>query len=149
LLFQTISGLAAHFSKSSKRVNALQDLVANKFPSVAPTRWNFTSRLTSETSKKSTYRIFFNTSWRILGNGTWKYELKVLFSSDEFARKAVHHLLKFMQDKQLQVAFKEIYKLAELIMTIPSCTATVERSFPAIKRNTNAGKVMRPKFTRH
>jgi hypothetical protein len=54
-----------------------------------------------------------------------------------------------MQDNQLQVAFKEIYKLAELIMTIPSSTATVEQSFSAMKRNTNAGKVMRPKFTRH
>jgi hypothetical protein len=38
LFFQNISGLAAHFSKSSKRVNALQDFVAKKFPSVAPTR---------------------------------------------------------------------------------------------------------------
>jgi hypothetical protein len=39
-----------------------------------------------------------------------------------------------MQDNQLQVAFKEIYKLAELIMTIPSSAATVERSFSAMKR---------------
>jgi hypothetical protein len=68
LFFQTISGLAAHFSKSSTRVNALQDFVAKKFPSVAP-RWNFTSRLTnSETSKKSNYRIFLNTLWR-MGRG--------------------------------------------------------------------------------
>jgi hypothetical protein len=135
LFFQTISELAAHFSKSSKRVNAFQDFVAKKFPSVAPTRWNYTSSLTnSETSKKPIYRISFNTLWRILGNGTWKNELKVLFSSDEFARKPVHHLSKFMQDNQLQVAFKEIYKLVELIMTIPSSTATVEGSFSAMKR---------------
>jgi hypothetical protein len=39
-----------------------------------------------------------------------------------------------MEDNQLQVAFKEIYKLAERIMTIPSSTATVERSFSAMKR---------------
>jgi hypothetical protein len=79
LFFQTISGLAAHFSESSKRVNALQDFVAKKFPSVAPTRWNVTSRLTnSETSKKSTYRI-------------------LTLSSNEFARKPVNRLLKFMQ----------------------------------------------------
>jgi hypothetical protein len=95
LFFQTINGLAAHFPKSPKRVNALQDFVAKKFPSVAPTSWNFTSSLTnSETSKKSTYRIF-NTFWRILGNGTWKNELKVIFSSDEFARKPVHHLFTY------------------------------------------------------
>jgi hypothetical protein len=40
----------------------------------------------------------------------------------------------FMQDNQLQVAFKEMYKLAELIMTIPSFTVTVERSFSTMKR---------------
>jgi hypothetical protein len=39
-----------------------------------------------------------------------------------------------MQDNQLQVAFKEMYQLAELIMTIPSSTDTVERSFSAMKR---------------
>jgi hypothetical protein len=92
---------------------------------------------------------FFNTLWRILGNGKWKNELEVLFSSDEFSCKPVYHLLKFMQDNQLQVAFKEIYKLAKLIMTIPSSTATVEQSFSAMKRNTNAGKATQPKFTRH
>jgi hypothetical protein len=73
LFFQIISGLAAHFSKSPKRVNALQDFAAKKFPSVAPTRWNFTSRLTnSETPKKSTYRIFLTHSGEFWGNGMWK-----------------------------------------------------------------------------
>jgi hypothetical protein len=64
--------MAAHFSKSSKRANTLQDFVAKKFPSVARTRWNFTSRLTSsKTSKKSTYRIFlthFGEFWE-MGRG--------------------------------------------------------------------------------
>jgi hypothetical protein len=46
----------------------------------------------------------------------------------------VHRLLKFIQNNQLQVTFKEINKLVELIMTIPSSAATVERSFSAIKR---------------
>jgi hypothetical protein len=72
LFFQTISALAAHFSKSSKRVNALQDFVAKKFPSVAPTRWNFASRLIkSETTKKSTYRIF---SHIVENSGEWDVE---------------------------------------------------------------------------
>jgi hypothetical protein len=39
-----------------------------------------------------------------------------------------------MQNNQLQVAFKEMYKLAELIMSIPSSTATVERSSSDVKR---------------
>ncbi|KAL4141345.1 hypothetical protein QTP88_004000 [Uroleucon formosanum] len=45
IFFQTMSGLAAFFSKSSKRTNVLQNFVKRKLPSVAPTRWNFTSRL--------------------------------------------------------------------------------------------------------
>lgn len=47
IFFQTLSGLAAFFSKSSKRVHALQEFVARKLPTVAPTRWNFTSRLSN------------------------------------------------------------------------------------------------------
>jgi hypothetical protein len=39
-----------------------------------------------------------------------------------------------MPGNQLQVPFMEIYKLAEIITTIPSSTATVERSFSAMKR---------------
>lgn len=45
IFFQTMSGLAAFFSKSSKRTYVLQNFVKRKLPSVAPTRWNFTSRL--------------------------------------------------------------------------------------------------------
>lgn len=45
IFFQTLSGLAAFFSKSPKRTHALKDFVGKKLPKVAPTRWNFTSRL--------------------------------------------------------------------------------------------------------
>ena len=45
LFFQTLSGLATFFSKSTKRTYALKQFVQKKLPSVAPTRWNFSSRL--------------------------------------------------------------------------------------------------------
>ena len=45
IFFQTLSGLSAFFSKSSKRTYALHEFVQKKLPTVAPTRWNFTSRL--------------------------------------------------------------------------------------------------------
>lgn len=51
IFFQTLGGLAAFFSKSSKRVHALQQFVARKLPTVAPTRWNFTSRLSNTVQK--------------------------------------------------------------------------------------------------
>lgn len=45
IFFMTLSGFAAFFSKSSKRTHALEQEVKKRFPSVAPTRWNYNSRL--------------------------------------------------------------------------------------------------------
>ena len=56
IFFQTLSGLAAFFSKSSKRVHALQEFVSRLLPSAAPTKWNFTSRLSNTLQ---TYRLQF------------------------------------------------------------------------------------------
>ncbi|KAL4131731.1 hypothetical protein QTP88_009004 [Uroleucon formosanum] len=45
VFFLTLSGLSSFFSKSTKRIYALEQEVKKKFPSVAPTRWNYNSRL--------------------------------------------------------------------------------------------------------
>lgn len=45
IFFITLSGLSSFFSKSTKTVNALDQVVKKRFPSVAPTRWNYNSRL--------------------------------------------------------------------------------------------------------
>ena len=45
IFFSTLSGLASFFSKSSRRTHALDQEVKKRFPSVAPTRWNYNSRL--------------------------------------------------------------------------------------------------------
>ncbi|CAH1110586.1 unnamed protein product [Psylliodes chrysocephalus] len=45
IFFQTLSGLAAFFSKSSKRAAALDKLVQKRLPKVASTRWIYTGRL--------------------------------------------------------------------------------------------------------
>ena len=45
LFFQTLSSMASFFSRSPLRTDALQDFVQKRLPRVAPTRWNFTSRL--------------------------------------------------------------------------------------------------------
>jgi hypothetical protein len=63
-----------------------------------------------------------------------KNELVVLYCSDEFCNKSVHELLQFLVENDLSSGFKEVFKLAELIMTIPATTASVERSFSALKR---------------
>lgn len=45
IFFSTLSGLAAFFSKSSKRTLALDLEVHKRLPKVAPTRWNYNGRL--------------------------------------------------------------------------------------------------------
>lgn len=45
IFFTTLSGLSSFFSKSTKRIHALDQEVRKRFPSVAPTRWNYNSRL--------------------------------------------------------------------------------------------------------
>ncbi|KAL4132165.1 hypothetical protein QTP88_009372 [Uroleucon formosanum] len=45
IFFTTLSGLSSFFSKSTKRIHALDQEVKKRFPSVAPTRWNYNSRL--------------------------------------------------------------------------------------------------------
>ena len=57
-------------------------------------------------------------------------ELYVLYRSDDFAEKPVHEL-KLLD---LQSAFSEVHKLCQLISTIPSNTASAERTFSALKR---------------
>ncbi|XP_030752246.1 zinc finger MYM-type protein 1-like [Sitophilus oryzae] len=45
IFFQTLSGLAAFFSKSPKRSTALDQEVHKRLPRVAPTRWSYNGRL--------------------------------------------------------------------------------------------------------
>ncbi|KAJ4445089.1 hypothetical protein ANN_06888 [Periplaneta americana] len=45
IYFKTLSGLAAFFSSSPKRSEKLKEFMKKKLPKIAPTRWNFTSRL--------------------------------------------------------------------------------------------------------
>ena len=45
IFFLSISGLASFFSQSSKRTQALDEIVKKRLPKVAPTRWNYNGRL--------------------------------------------------------------------------------------------------------
>ena len=65
-----------------------------------------------------------------------KSELTKVYTciSTEFSNLSVHELASFMEKNGLLSIFPETYKLAELILTIPSTIASVERSFSALKR---------------
>ena len=64
IFFQTLSGLAAFFTKSSKRTHALKEFVNRRLPTVAPTRWNFTSRLSNTVKENRPQLVLFFKSIR-------------------------------------------------------------------------------------
>jgi hypothetical protein len=45
VFFQSLTGFASFFSKSTKRSYALDQEIKKRFPAVAPTRWNYNSRV--------------------------------------------------------------------------------------------------------
>ncbi|XP_022160087.1 zinc finger MYM-type protein 1-like [Myzus persicae] len=61
-------------------------------------------------------------------------ELIVLYKSEEFLNTNPYDLVKKIKMNDLISAFQEVFKLGQLILTIPSTTASVERSFSALKR---------------
>lgn len=61
-------------------------------------------------------------------------ELIVLYKSEEFLSTNPYDLVKKIKMNDLISAFQEVFKLGQLILTIPSTTASVERSFSALKR---------------
>lgn len=63
-----------------------------------------------------------------------KSELTVIQSSEMFRTVAPKNILNHIKTQNLHHAFKESFKLATLISTIPATTSSVERSFSALKR---------------
>lgn len=63
-----------------------------------------------------------------------KNELSVIYRTVTFQNKSPQQLLQFLKEEHLENAFNEVFRLAELISTIPATTASVERSFSALKR---------------
>jgi hypothetical protein len=61
-------------------------------------------------------------------------ELIVLYKSEEFLNTNPYDLVKKIKMNDLISAFQEVFKLSQLILTIHSKTASVERSFSALKR---------------
>ena len=63
-----------------------------------------------------------------------KTELTVMYAMEDFAGKSPADLLAFLQEKSLVKNLNQLYNLTCLAVTIPVSTASVERSFSALKR---------------
>lgn len=63
-----------------------------------------------------------------------KNELAVLYTFDQLKNLSPYQLVHVLKTENLDGTLKEVYKLGVMILTIPSTTASVERSFSALKR---------------
>ena len=61
-------------------------------------------------------------------------ELRVFYGSEDFRNKNPFELLPIFSESSMSSCFPELNKLISLICTIPVSTASVERSFSALKR---------------
>ena len=57
-----------------------------------------------------------------------------MYSLSDFAEKSLHRSYDYLNKNGLINPFDEVYKLCQVILTIPSNTASAERSFLALKR---------------
>nr|CAH7743193.1 unnamed protein product [Callosobruchus chinensis] len=63
-----------------------------------------------------------------------KTELTVLYNSPDYIQNNLQEFYKYIKSSELDKAFPEAFKLADLLLTIPATSASVERSFSAMKR---------------
>lgn len=105
-----------------KRISSLEKLDFSKF-----VEYDKTFPDTAFISLKETYACFF---YDVL----LRRKLKVLYSSPELAKINVSKLTLFMRSTGLCSGTAKLYKLCELFWTVPSTTASIERTCSALKR---------------
>ena len=69
-----------------------------------------------------------------------KTELSVMYSMGDFQGKGPSDILLFLQGKGLCDSMHQLYALTCLVLTIPITTASVERTYSALKRIKNICK---------
>ncbi|XP_022169025.1 zinc finger MYM-type protein 1-like [Myzus persicae] len=159
IFFANMNGISAFFHNSTSRTNVVDAIVGKRIPQFVQTRW--TSRsiiLNLVVDKWDEFKKVFehiikdsNSSSESICGSTGhlknlkKFDLaflaqtfnklEVLYSDEKY--QDLHHiydLVKIFESSGLKVILPEVYKLFSLILTIPSTSVSVERSFSCLKR---------------
>lgn len=64
-------------------------------------------------------------------------ELKVMYCKDDFKGKSVSEIVTFLCENNFEDIFSEVSRLGRQILSFPSTTASVERSFSVLRRIKN------------
>ncbi|KDR18839.1 zinc finger MYM-type protein 1-like [Zootermopsis nevadensis] len=125
VFFETLSGFASFFSKSSKRLAAFDKLVTRRLPSVAPTIWLYAERLVEVISQLKTELINF---FKSVTNDTKEWDGETRIS----ARGYYEILQDFDFNFYLKVfsgvlpQAKELFEIMQTIGNISYCSKIVE-----------------------
>ena len=65
---------------------------------------------------------------------------------EDYMKKSVSDLIEFINVNDLSDAMPELFRLCALILTIPSTTVSVKRSFSALKRIKTYYEILREKI---
>ncbi|ROL45241.1 Zinc finger MYM-type protein 1 [Anabarilius grahami] len=125
LFFKILDTIDLHMEKRISSVEKLAFLSLLDFSKFV--EYDKTFPDTAFNSLKETYAHFFD--YVLL-----RSELKVLYASPELVKRNVSELTLFMRSTGLCNGMTQLYKLCELFLTVPSTTASVERTFSALKR---------------
>uniref|UniRef100_A0A0L8I0V0 HAT C-terminal dimerisation domain-containing protein n=1 Tax=Octopus bimaculoides TaxID=37653 RepID=A0A0L8I0V0_OCTBM len=82
-------------------------------------------------NKLDNFSIFYDIFFDVI---QLQSELNVMYSMKDFKKQSVSHLMSYIYSSDLVEAMPELFNLCKLILTIPSTTASVERSFSALSR---------------
>jgi hypothetical protein len=83
------------------------------------------------------YFPMYKTSFPAKAFFSLKENYGAFFTGPDMVKDSVYDLHQYMYTLQLSRVFLQIFKLCELVLTIPAMSATDERSFSALKRLKN------------
>jgi hypothetical protein len=110
VFFKTLNSFSSFFSMSSKRTHALDQEVKKRFPKVAPTRWNYNSRLVETVYE---YKSELNTMFQNIIESPDNWDNETYFSARGF--------LSVLQDFNfnfLLAVFKDLFSVTTVLFDV-------------------------------
>ena len=139
IFFKSLSALAAFFTESWKRTRALKEFVSRRLLTVAPTRWNFTSRLSNTVKEnRSQLALFFDSIMEHCGN--WE-------NDDVVKARGFFHFLEEPETIFLLHVFSKVFGYTDVLygilqnkaLDVMYCKAKIDEALVFLQQERDSG----------
>ncbi|PNF20392.1 hypothetical protein B7P43_G09708 [Cryptotermes secundus] len=110
MFFKTLNSFSYFFSASSKRMHCLDQEVKKRFPKVAPTRWNYNSRLVETICE---YKFELNTMFQSIIENPDNWDNETYFAARGFLS-----VLQELNFNFLLAVFKDLFSVTTVLFDI-------------------------------